>query len=70
MVRERYHCCTIATKLLASIYNVRPLGERANIPPIINGIKPIIFACAGSIPGVGVIFCTRNIVAATTIGKM
>src|ERR1700730_139580 len=70
MVRVRYHCWTIATKLLESIYNVRPLGESANMPPIINGIRPIIFACAGSMPGVGVIFWTRNIVAATTIGRM
>ena len=44
MVRVRYHCCTIATRLLASIYNCRPLGDQANIPPIINGIKAIILA--------------------------
>ena len=52
VVRNRYHCCTIPTALLVSIYNARPLGERANMPPNIKGINAIIFACAGSIPGV------------------
>ncbi len=70
MVRVRYHCWAMATMLLASIYNCRPLGESANIPPIIKGMIPIMRACAGSMPGVGVIFCTTYIVIATMTGKM
>ena len=70
MVRKRYHCCAIPTILLVSIYNAKPLCDRANMTPKISGVMAIILACAGSMPGVGVIFCMKYIEAAITTGRM
>lgn len=40
------------------------------MPPKIRGVIAIIFAWAGSIPGVGVIFCMMYIDTAMMTGKM
>ena len=65
-----YNICAIEIKLDTNQYNTRPEGNHKKNTEKITGIHSIIFCCIGSIDGVGVSFCIKNIEAPNKIGKI
>src|SRR5271168_5633223 len=70
-VRFMTACWITLITLPKAQYRARPeLRFHVMKPKNTGMVKAIIFCCAGSIPGDGVRYCTRNMVTIKKIGKM